>query len=392
MPTTKTSRFRIPYLKGGHGDKPKDSTYAIPPVRGDSTMSLADIVGSTAGREIEATGQLVFHAVGDTGRGPHTAEQSVAEAMARDIDPKSHAKSPAFLLHLGDVIYGDGKRDLYDDEFYRPYADYHNKVIAIPGNHDSEEGVTMDKVSLEAFRENFCAPPGKQPPLAARFNCQMVNQPGVYWLLETKLLHLVGLYSNAAETFGILGNYPQKAVTNVGTAQLDWLAARLKAIKDKRSRGERKALIFAMHHPPYAQGLQPSQRGHAGSPEMLEQMDSLCAKFGFMPDLVVSAHTHCYAHYTRHFKSNGLTKDIPYLVAGAGGFGSEPAPPNFGYSKGGVTYENGAPPKGLAQAHDTQNGYGFLTVTVKPKNISILYTMVQDNHRQPFETTNVPLN
>lgn len=129
------------------------------------------------------------------------------------------------------MIYGDGKRDLYDDEFYRPYADYHNKVFAVPGNHDGEEGVTMDKASLEAFTENFCAPPGHQPPQAVRFGCQMVNQPGVYWMLETKLLHLIGLYSNAAERFGVLGDNAKLNISHIGTAQLEWLAQRLEHIK-----------------------------------------------------------------------------------------------------------------------------------------------------------------
>jgi hypothetical protein len=154
------SRFRIPSIPGGHSALPKNNTYPIPPVRGDSIMALADIVGATAANEIEATGQLSFHCVGDTGRGPDTDQQAVAEAMSRDIDPGRHATSPAFLLHLGDVIYGDGKVDLYDDEFYRPYADYHNKIIAVPGNHDGEEGVDVDKDSLEAFLQNFCASPG----------------------------------------------------------------------------------------------------------------------------------------------------------------------------------------------------------------------------------------
>ena len=87
-----TSRFRVPYLKGGRGDNPKNSTYPIPPVRGDSVMTLADVVGATAARQIEATGQLIFHSVGYTGRGPHTAQQAVAEAMARDIDPAGTTK------------------------------------------------------------------------------------------------------------------------------------------------------------------------------------------------------------------------------------------------------------------------------------------------------------
>ena len=59
---------------------------------------------------------------------------------------------PGFLaLFLAAFIYGDGKENLYDDEFYRPYAVYPNKIIAIPGNHDRDVGVTVDKVSLKAF-------------------------------------------------------------------------------------------------------------------------------------------------------------------------------------------------------------------------------------------------
>ena len=185
------SRFRIPYVPGGHSAVPKNSTCPIPRVawaKGNLIMTLEDIVGSTAANAIESTNELIFHSVGDTGRGPDTNEQSVAEAMARDIDLKHHETSPAFLLHLGDVIYGDGKADLYDDEFYRPYGAYHNKIIAVPGNHDGEEGLKVDKKSLEAFIANFCSRPGTQPPLAQKFGSEMVNQPGVYWRLRPSCL------------------------------------------------------------------------------------------------------------------------------------------------------------------------------------------------------------
>src|SRR2546430_1986358 len=125
---TTPSRFRIPNIQGGHSATPKNSTYPIPPPRGDSLMTLTDVVGPQAAQQIEATGKLMFHAAGDTGRGPDSDEQAVAEAMAREVDPNRHHESPAFMLNLGDVIYGDGKRNLYADEFYRPYADYPNKV------------------------------------------------------------------------------------------------------------------------------------------------------------------------------------------------------------------------------------------------------------------------
>jgi Calcineurin-like phosphoesterase len=121
------------------------------------------------------------------------------------------------LFHLGDVIYGPGKENLYCDEFDRPYQGYPNKIVAIPGNHDGEENQTLDKVSLDAFRQNFCSPVGQQPPFGQKFGFQMVHQPGPYWLLETELIHLIGLYSNAGETIGTLGN------SNLGMHQLDWL-------------------------------------------------------------------------------------------------------------------------------------------------------------------------
>jgi hypothetical protein len=42
-------------------------------------------------------------------------------------------------------------------------------------------------------------------------------------------------------------------------------------------------------------------------------------------------------------------------------------------------------------AHASNIGYGYLTVTVTPAELRLAYTLVQGNHRQPFETTTVPL-
>jgi hypothetical protein len=386
--TANVSRFRIPSLPGGHKAVPNTNTYPIPPVRGDSIMTLADIVGGAAADQIEASGRLIFHAVGDTGRGPNSDQQTVAEAMARDVDPQHHASSPAFFLHLGDVIYGDGKIDLYDDEFYRPYQDYPNKVIAIPGNHDAEEGLTVDTKSLEAFTQNFCAPPGKQPPMAKRFSAEMVNQPGVYWMLETRLLNLIGLYSNAREDRGLLGDNTTLGVSNIGDKQLKWLAKMLGHIQDARAKGERKALIFAMHHPPYAQGLQEGGFGHPGSAEMLQQMDGVCRDARIMPDAVLSGHTHSYGRYMRRFQQGSLDMTIPYIVAGAGGFAVQAAPLDFGTTVGDVTYVKGAP----LPHHEPHAGFGYLTVTVEPTQVLLGYTLVFGTQRIPFDTTPVPLS
>src|SRR5262249_28527765 len=172
------SRFRIPWLPGQHPKAGKDNTYPFRATTGNGVMSLADIIGTTAAKQVEASNQLTFHSVGDTGRGPHTPQQDAAEAMARDVDPKKHATSPAFLFHLGDVIYGDGKEYLYDIDCSRPYADYPKKFMEIPENHEGEVGIPVDTTSLGACEDNFCSPSGTEPPLAKTFNNEMVHQPG----------------------------------------------------------------------------------------------------------------------------------------------------------------------------------------------------------------------
>ncbi len=288
-------------------------------------------------------------------------------------------------MHLGDVIYGDGKEDLYDDEFYRPYADYPNKIIAIPGNHDGEEGVTMDKTSLKAFRDNFCSPAGSEPPLAKIFNSEMVKQPGVYWMIESRLLNLIGLYSNAAEGAGTLGN------KTLGMHQLDWLEKTLKAVAKQRADGIRKGLILAMHHPPYSRGLSTQGFGHGSSLDMLGQMDRDCKAAGIWPDAVLSGHAHNYQRYSRNMALNGNVKAIPYIVVGTGGFAIQPAPSGIGHSVDDVTYVNGSPPKGLVQSNLPRTGYGYLTVKARKKSLAFTFTIVQGNHRQPFETVTVPL-
>jgi hypothetical protein len=94
-----TSRFRIPWVTGQHPKSSKDNTYKFAFTKGKGVMTLADIVGATAAAQIENTGELQFRTTGDTGRGPHTAQQDVAEAMARHIDPTDTTRAaPSFFM------------------------------------------------------------------------------------------------------------------------------------------------------------------------------------------------------------------------------------------------------------------------------------------------------
>ncbi|MBV9268670.1 MAG: metallophosphoesterase, partial [Acidobacteriaceae bacterium] len=103
-------------------------------------LKLADALGSKGAaivQEIENAGQIVFHALGDTGntKGPRD-EGRVADKMVADYTDTDPRQVPSFLYHLGDVVYSFGEAEYYYDQFYDPYRDYPAPIFAIAGNHD----------------------------------------------------------------------------------------------------------------------------------------------------------------------------------------------------------------------------------------------------------------
>jgi len=112
--------------------------------------------------------------------------------MTGDYD-RQRRHNPALLIHLGDVIYGHDKSKQYRDEFYRPYMKYPGKIIAIPGNHDGETFKGTDPVSLQEFRNNFCAPSAQVPSIAGdvRIFRETMTQPGVYWMLSAPFANII---------------------------------------------------------------------------------------------------------------------------------------------------------------------------------------------------------
>jgi hypothetical protein len=108
----------------------------IPPMEGDGIINLETIIGTDAVSEIEQLGEIRFHTLGDSGVGHADEAEQVADDMATDYKPDAGALNPAFLFHLGDVIYGPDKANHYGERFYRPYRNYPGKILAIPGNHD----------------------------------------------------------------------------------------------------------------------------------------------------------------------------------------------------------------------------------------------------------------
>ena len=348
-------------------DWSKQQLGPVPAVKGDGVMNLSDIIGADGVNEIQELGEIRFHAVGDSGVGHAEDAEKVAEDMATDYKPGAGSLNPAFLFHLGDVIYGTGKEDHYGERFYRPYRHYPGKIIAIPGNHDGEAKSAADKPSLKAFQTNFCAKTAAVLPQASASGIyrETMTQPGVYWLLDAPLVRIIGLYSNCLENPGFLEGDGGK-----DRSQLDWLKTALKSL----SRKNNKALIIATHHPPY------SAAGHSGSTDMSRSIDALCEAAGVVPDAFLSGHAHNYQRYTRRIGG----KQVPYIVIGTGGIAPQKVPDATGQpadDSGDATYD-----AGLAS-------YGYLYVTASAKNLKFEFWPLSDSsHSQPYDPFTVDLS
>jgi hypothetical protein len=340
------------------------------PKRSPSTIDLAEVVGAQYVDEIRQSGQLVFHSVGDTGFGAPWDLELVAQVMSMDLYRPNPANRPAFFFHLGDVIYNhqyhlpESKANMYEPQFYVPLGHYPAKILAIPGNHDSNP--QEDPNSIDAFQANFCAePPGSDADLANLLhspNRAPMYQPGVYFRLDAPFAQIIGLFSNGGEHEGVIRGGV------AGDSQWNFLVTQLKEIKAARAGGKRSALIVAMHHPPFSGG-----GGHTGSSHMLEDLDAAFQEAGIGPDAVLSGHAHVYQRFTRNVQLAGQTMDVPYVVAGMGGHGPiQPVKPNFERQPVHMplrgTSSNGVDDHSLRQYF---NGFGQLPVTATNRVLTI---------------------
>ena len=262
---------------------------------------LSDVIGADGAKAIAQASGIRFHATGDTGLPKQDMQEPVADAMAADLNPDDSAGSPAFFLHLGDVIYFNNTDPGYLEQFYQPYKQYPGKIIAIAGNHDGEVKGGKQPKTLVAFKKNFCPPQPTVHQSAGTIYREMVAQPGVYWHLDCPFLDLIGLYTNVADGPGYLAEAPG------GSAQMKWFGQRLDAIAKARSTADkRRAFILCLHHPPYSNG------GHAGSPCVVTALQSAFDSAKIIPDVVLAGHSHNYQRHTRRLQFAGEKWEIPY--------------------------------------------------------------------------------
>ncbi|HEY2742445.1 MAG TPA: metallophosphoesterase [Gaiellaceae bacterium] len=286
-------------------------------------IDLAKVLEPEFLAAITATKRISFHAVGDTGAAKvnsfQTARQaleneaSVADAMARDVHAGG-ATGPAFFFHLGDVVYNFGEGQYYYDQFYAPFRAYDRPIFAIPGNHDGmvfgDEPDLPRVPTLTAFLRNFCAAKPGTSPDAGPIVRSTMDQPGVYFTLDAPFVSIVGLYTNVLEGPGVISSQDGAYPTLVGDEQLHFLESELKRLAPARKAGER-AVIVACHHPPAS-----IDASHGGSTGLADDIDGASRAAGFWPDAVLSGHAHLYQRFTRRVEG----REIPYVVAGSGGF------------------------------------------------------------------------
>lgn len=305
VPDNDAATYKTPFVMNqskGHTRGP------VPTPREYPVMDLADVVGANPPGYSNDNGLegIAFDFAGDSGAPTHTKlvgyETKVADLLAAD----AAASPPAFMFHVGDVVYFYGEKAYYYSQFYDPFRAYPAPIFAIPGNHD---GITYEasQVSLADFQSAFCAPkPGRWPGEGGILRSAM-TQPGVYFTLNAPLVSIIGLYSNCGESFGWLDEQ-----------QLTFLYNELVRLKAKKQNGL-PAVILAIHHFPRWFPGQSKKDPNSTA------IDATCAKAGFWPDAVICGHAHLYQRVVREATGVGGNREIPYLVDGASGYGVTPA-------------------------------------------------------------------
>ncbi len=244
---------------------------------------------------------LVFHMVGDTGGILNPAFQRKIATEMRDQhlhNTPRHA-NPQFLYHLGDVVYHHGEAKCYAQQFFNPYRDYPAPIFAIAGNHDSDVNpdAEIPYSSLDAFTTVFCDSERRKIDFSGDTAWQSMTQPNSYWTLETPLATIIGLHSNVPK-YG-----------KITEEQKRWFIEELQHADTLRPE---KAIIVCIHHAPYSADV-----NHGSSLEMIAFLENAFTASAVRPDIIFSGHVHNYQRFTKHY-SDG--KDLPFIVAGGGGF------------------------------------------------------------------------
>lgn len=345
--TVQSARTTLPH----YPFQPLPPPNGNPPFRFDLSQLLqpADV------KQIEKSGVMVFHSVGDTGDFRGRQQDFVAHMMAIDANNSPADRKPAFFYHLGDVIYFAGDIDMYGNNFYETYQDYPCFIVAIPGNHDCQPDDPQDgpvdpnKKPLDGWVQNFMSKnPAQLGSLKTNSQRTQMDLPNVYWTFTTPFATILGLFSNVGEEQG-----------EIHPDQVAWFQSELKAADPDL------ALIVAVHHPPFS-----GDQEHTGSSAVDKVLLQSFQATKRYPNLVLSGHVHNYQRFTNILKGPNGTLQIPYVVAGAGGYTNLGKLQKIGgnYPRAPLVVGNG-----LTLEQYDQDNFGFLRLEVSKTQITGTY-------------------
>ena len=116
------TRFQLPHYPFQPLPPPRPLPYRF---------DLSQLLSADDVTKIKSSGILAFHTVGDSGDSRGRQQDFVAEMMTKDCQNSADARKPAFLYHLGDVVYFAGDINMYGANFYETYTDYPSFIVAI---------------------------------------------------------------------------------------------------------------------------------------------------------------------------------------------------------------------------------------------------------------------
>jgi 3',5'-cyclic AMP phosphodiesterase CpdA len=200
-------------------------------------------------------------------------------------------------------------------------------------------------VPLDGWVQNFMSKnPGQLGSLKTGANRTQLDLPNVYWTFTTPLATIIGLFSNVGETEG-----------EIHQDQIDWFRKELAAANPNL------ALIVSVHHPPFSGDVE-----HSGSSVVDQALMNAFKAVKRYPNLILSGHVHSYQRFTNVVQGPKGQLQIPYVVAGAGGY----------TNLGKLQQVQGAYPKaplslgnGLTLEQYDQDNFGFLRVEVSKTQI-----------------------
>ncbi|HXC08747.1 MAG TPA: metallophosphoesterase [Steroidobacteraceae bacterium] len=332
-----------------------------PPYRFD----LSQLLQPDEVAKITAAGKLVFHSIGDTGDERGKQMDFVAAMMTQDYVNSPAGTAPAFFYHLGDVVYFAGDIGMYGECFYETYAEYPGLIVSIPGNHDCQPDDPQDgpvdpaKKPLDGWIQNFMSKdPTQLGSLKTTSSRTQMNLPNVYWTFTMPLATIIGLFTNVSES-----------EAEVHPDQLAWFKDELTAADPN------KALVVAIHHPPYSLDTE-----HPGSTVAESVLFESFAATGVYPHVILSGHVHNYQRFTVTETAKPGPLQIACIVAG-----------NGGYSKLGTLRKvgNNYPPQPYSltatlrlDKYD-QSNFGFLRFEVTGGQIVGIYSSAQFQESTP---------